>query len=41
MGIKTLANPRMIALALFLSAIAGPALAEDVVVRTEEDPTNA
>lgn len=41
MGIKTLANSRIIALALFLFAIAGSALAEDVVVRTEEDPTNA
>lgn len=41
MGIKTLANARMTALALLLFVIAGSAVADDVVVRTEEDPSNA
>ena len=40
MGIKTLANARIATFAL-LFAIAGSVLAEDVVVRTEEDPSNA
>lgn len=41
MGIKTLANGRIAALVLLLFAIAGSAVADDVVVRTEEDPSNA
>lgn len=41
MGIKTLALSRTAALVLLLGVIAGPSRAEDVVVRTEEDPSNA
>lgn len=41
MGIKTLSIVRIALLATFVVALAGSSWAEDVVVRTEDDPTNA
>jgi polysaccharide export outer membrane protein len=41
MGIKTLAFSRIAALTLFLGMAAGSSRAADVVIRTEEDPSNA
>lgn len=41
MGIKTLAIPRIAALAFVACVIAGSSRAENVVIRTEEDASNA